>query len=114
VSDVLPRRVPQNRLAALTLMVAAAIAACGGSPSKPAASVACAKPVASASSYSASVLADKKAAATASADPTRLADVHADQARLQQAWAELISANEKCFPADSVAAAREYLSGPGG
>jgi hypothetical protein len=70
--------------------------------------------VASASSYSTSVLADQKAATTASADPTRLADVRADQARLQQAWAELISANEKCFPADSVAAAREYLSGPGG
>ena len=38
----------------------------------------------------------------------------ATQGTLQLSWAKLITANPSCFPSDTVAAAKEYLSGHGG
>jgi hypothetical protein len=116
VSDVLTRPARVLRLAVTALGSVALVGACNGSPNKAAASAACAEPIASASSYSASVLADQKAAATAeqSNDPTKVDNARADQGKRQLAWAQLITAHESCFPGDSVAAAREYLTGPGG
>ena len=113
VSDVLTRSL---RVVALALGSVALLAACSGSQNKAAASAACAQPIASASAYSASVLADQKAAATAekSSDTTKVDDARADQGKVQLAWAQLITAHESCFSGDSVAAAREYLTGPGG
>jgi hypothetical protein len=73
-------------------------------------------PVASASAYDKQVTAAKVAAAAAIQASDKPAQERAlgAQGTLQLAWAKLITANPTCFSADTVAAAKEYLTGPGG
>jgi hypothetical protein len=117
VGDVLQRASGFLRLAAAGCGCVAVLTACGsGGSGNAAASASCAAPVASASTYDKAVTAAKIAAAAAqrSSDAPGTEAARGDQARLQLAWAQLIYAHRSCFSADSVAAAKEYLTGPGG
>jgi hypothetical protein len=92
------------------------LSACGsGSNGKAATSASCAAQVASASAYDEVVTGDKIAAASAerSSDAPRAAAARSSQAKVQLVWAQLIYAHRSCFPDESVAAAKEYLTGPG-
>jgi hypothetical protein len=98
-------------------LLCVALAACssssGGASSTPSA---CVRPVASASAYDRQVTAAKVSAAAAIKASDKAAQQRAlgTQGTLQLAWAKLITANPSCFPSDTVAAAKEYLSGHGG
>lgn len=74
------------------------------------------QPVASASAYDKQVTAAKVSAAAAikASDKAAQANALGAQGTLQLAWAKLITANPSCFPATTVAAAKEYVTGPGG
>lgn len=76
----------------------------------------CVAPRASSSAYSSAVQRQQRLSAAAqSAGNTTDNDVaRARQGQLQQAWAAFILAHQSCFDADTVAAAKEYQTGPGG
>ena len=99
------------------LLVCVALGACSSSSGgKASTSPPCVTPVASASAYDKQVTAAKVSAATAIRASDKAAQDKAlgTQGTLQLAWAKLITANPSCFPPDTVAAAKEYVTGPGG
>lgn len=72
------------------------------------------KLIAAAARSGAAASASPSASTNASASPNSAADnALADAATRQQQWAQLITAHPSCFSGDSVAAAKEYLTGPG-
>ena len=99
------------------LLVCVALGACSSSSGgKASTSPPCVTPVASASAYDKQVTAAKVSAAAAIKASDKAAQDKAlgEQGTLQLAWAKLITAHPSCFPSGTVAAAKEYLTGPGG